>query len=144
MVFATFFYLCYNFNESLGGITMQEFLTEYKEIIAVLALVGIEILPVKISPFTWLGKICSKLLGIEELNKKINDIDKKVDENERDRIRYEILQFAGSLRNGLERTENDYTHIEELYEKYHDKMKCNSYITSEMKFIRENKNMVDK
>ena len=69
----------------------------------------------------------------------IDNIQKEVDINERDRIRYEILQFSGSLRNGLQRTQNDFDHIEELYEKYHKKG-WNSYIHSEMDFIRECRN----
>ena len=119
---------------------IQQFIVNYKEIITLLALIGIEILPIKISPFTWLGKIAGKLLGIESLDKKIDAVSKKVDTNEIDRIRYEILQFSGSLRNGLTRTENDYQHIEELYKKYHEDLKANSYITSEMEFIRSVKN----
>lgn len=119
---------------------IQQFIVNYKEIITLLALIGIEILPIKISPFTWLGKIAGKLLGIDSLDKKIDAVSKKVDTNEIDRIRYEILQFSGSLRNGLTRTENDYQHIEELYKKYHEDLKANSYITSEMEFIRSIKN----
>lgn len=122
---------------------LEEIIRHYGAIIAFLALIGIEISPIKFNPFTLLGKICSKLLGIDALEKKIDKIQKEVDINERDRIRYEILQFSGSLRNGLHRTENDYDHIEELYEKY-TKKGWNSYISSEMEFIRSCKNHIDK
>ena len=126
-----------------GGHDMiQKIIEQYGVLLGVLAMIGIEISPIKINPFTWLGKICGKLLGIESLAKQISKVDEKVDINERDRIRYEILQFSGSLRNGLTRTENDYTHIEELYQKYHDVLKANSYITSEMDFIRSCRNTV--
>ena len=123
---------------------IQQFIVNYKEFLTILALIGIEISPIKLNPFTWLGKKIGKLLGIDALNKQVEALEKKVDINERDRIRYEILQFSGSLRNGLRRTENDYTHIEELYEKYHNELKANSYITSEMQFIRSTRNKVDK
>ena len=104
-----------------GGHSMiKTIIEQYGVLLGVLAMIGIEISPIKINPFTWLGNICGKLLGIENLSKQIKKVDEKVDINERDRIRYEILQFSGSLRNGLTRTDNDYTHIEELYEK----MKC--------------------
>lgn len=122
---------------------LEEFMNQYGAIIAFLALIGIEIAPIKFHPFTLLGRICGKLLGIDALEKKIDKIQKEVDINERDRIRYEILQFSGSLRNGLHRTENDYDHIEELYEKY-IKKGWNSYISSEMEFIRSCKNHIDK
>jgi len=121
---------------------MKTIIEQYGVLLGVLAMIGIEISPIKINPFTWLGKICGKLLGIDDLNKKITKVDEKVDINERDRIRYEILQFSGSLRNGLTRTDNDYTHIEELYDKYHNQLKANSYITSEIEFIRSCRNTV--
>ena len=121
---------------------IQKIIEQYGVFLGVLAMVGIEISPIKVNPFTWLGKVCGRLLGIQELNKKITKVDEKVDINERDRIRYEILQFSGSLRNGLTRTENDYTHIEELYEKYNNTLKANSYITSEMNFIRGCRNSI--
>lgn len=121
---------------------MTEFIKQFGVLLGVLAMIGIEISPIKINPFTWLGKFFRKLLGIDELDKKITKIDEKVDINERDRIRYEILQFSGSLRNGLTRTDNDYTHIEELYDKYHNQLNANSYITSEIEFIRSCRNTV--
>ena len=122
----------------------NEILEQYGTLIGFLGLIGIELSPIKFSPFSLLGKICGKLLGINALETKIDNIQKEVDINERDRIRYEILQFSGSLRNGLQRTQNDFDHIEEIYEKYQNKG-WNSYIHSEMDFIREcrNKKIVD-
>ena len=128
----------------------NEILEQYGALIGFLALIGIELSPIKFNPFSLLGKICGKLLGINELNEKIKEVEKKVEKtieetnkNELDRIRYEILQFSGSLRNGLQRTENDYQHIEEIFEKY-EKKGGNSYIHSEMEFIRDCHNeMVD-
>lgn len=120
---------------------LNQILEQYGIFIGFLALIGIEISPIKFNPFTLLGKICGKLLGINALETKIDNIQKEVDINERDRIRYEILQFSGSLRNGLTRTQNDYGHIEELYEKY-QKKGWNSYIHSEMEFIRECRNKI--
>lgn len=78
---------------------------------------------------------------ISELKNEVKQIKTDVDINERDRIRYEILQFSGSLRNGLKRTDNDYKHIEELFEKYQSKG-WNSYIHSEMDFIRDCRNKI--
>ena len=127
---------------------LNEILEQYGALIGFLTLIGIEISPIKFSPFSLLGKICGKLLGIDELKEKIKEVEKKVDKtieetnkNELDRIRYEILQFSGSLRNGLKRTHNDYQHIEEIFEKY-EKKGGNSYIHSEMEFIRDCQNKV--
>lgn len=106
-----------------------------------------------ISGFEFLNVRMSKRFGkeirniineeIKDLKEQVMEIRKDVDINERDRIRYEILQFSGSLRNGLERTDNDYKHIEELFEKYQEKG-WNSYIHSEMRFIRNYRNKIDK
>lgn len=78
---------------------------------------------------------------INNLKEHIANLKEEQTTNELDRIRYEILQFSGSLRNGLKRTENDYQHIEELFEKYENKG-GNSYIHSEMEFIRDCHNKI--
>lgn len=90
--------------------------------------------------------VCEKLSPIKEeikaLKKSIDEVTQEQNTNEMDRIRYEVLQFSGSLRNGIKRTENDYTHIEEIYEKYLKKG-GNSYVHSEMEFIRKCHNNID-
>lgn len=118
-------------------------LEKYAWVIGVLTLIGIEIAPIKFSPIKMLGAALSKWLGISQLDSKINDLKKEVDANEIDRIKYEILQFSGSLRNGLNRTETDYQHIEAIFTKYKNKG-GNSYIMHEMEYIREchNKGMI--
>ena len=124
-----------------GGHDMKTIIEQYGVLLGVLAMIGIEISPIKINPFTWLGKICGKLLGIDDLKEQIQKVDKKVDINEIDRIKHEISQFSGSLRNGLKREEFDYQHIEELFTKY-EKLGGNSFVASEMDFIRSCRNTV--
>ena len=111
-------------------------LEKYTWVIGVLALIGVEIAPIKFNPIKMLGSVLSRWLGISQLDSKINDLKKEVDANEIDRIKYEILQFSGSLRNGLNRTETDYQHIEAIFTKYKNKG-GNSYIMHEMEYIRE-------
>lgn len=111
-------------------------LEKYTWVLGVLALVGVEISPIKLSPIKWFGTCLSKWLGISQLNDKINKLEKEVDANEIDRIKYEILQFSGSLRNGLKRSETDYVHIEAIFTKYKNKG-GNSYIMHEMEYIRD-------
>ena len=116
---------------------------KYTWVIGVLALIGVEIAPIKFSPIKMLGSVLSRWLGISQLDSKINDLKNEVDANEIDRIKYEILQFSGSLRNGLNRTETDYQHIEAIFTKYKNKG-GNSYIMHEMEYIRDchNKGMI--
>lgn len=111
-------------------------LEKYAWVIGVLALIGVEVAPIKFSPIKMLGAVLSRWLGISQLDSKINDLKNEVDANEIDRIKYEILQFSGSLRNGLNRTETDYMHIEAIFTKYKNKG-GNSYIMHEMEYIRE-------
>lgn len=84
----------------------------------------IQITPIKINPwsaiFRWIGDKAN-----HELKEKINNIDGKVDElskqrkeDEKDRIRWEILDFANSCRNGRKHTKDEYLHIIELNTKY--------------------------
>lgn len=115
---------------------MIEYIEKFGWIIGVLSLIGIEIAPIKISPFTWLGKIFGKLLGIDAIDKKVDDLKVEMDANEKDRIKYEILQFSGSLRQGLNRSETDYQHVEAIFTKYKSKG-GNSYIMHEMEYIRK-------
>ena len=109
---------------------------KYTWFLGVLALIGIELSPIKISPIKHVGKLIGVWLGIKEIDDKVNTLKKEVDANELDRIKYEILQFSGSLRNGLKRTEVDYQHIEAIFTKYKSKG-GNTYIMHEMEFIRE-------
>ena len=111
-------------------------LDDYVWVLGVLALVGIEISPIKINPIKYLGNILGSWLGIKDIDEKVNNLKDEVDANELDRIKYEILQFSGSLRNGLKRTEVDYRHIETIFTKYKNKG-GNSYILHEMEYIRE-------
>lgn len=111
-------------------------LEEYTWFLGLLALIGVEIMPIKVSPIKYIGKLISTWLGISKINDDLDSLKKEVDANEIDRIKYEILQFSGSLRNGLKRTEVDYQHIEAIFTKYKNKG-GNTYIMHEMEYIRE-------
>ena len=115
---------------------IQEFLKQYAWLLGVLALIGIEVSPIKFNPISLIGKYLSAWLGIKAIDEKVNNLKREVDQNELDRIKYEILQFSGSLRNGLKRSETDYLHIESIFTKYRGKG-GNTYILHEMEYIRE-------
>lgn len=109
---------------------------KYTWVLGVLALIGIELSPIKINPIKYVGGLIGGWLGIKAIDDKVNTLKKEVDANELDRIKYEILQFSGSLRNGLKRSETDYMHIEAIFTKYRSKG-GNTYIMHEMEYIRE-------
>lgn len=94
--------------------------------ITAFALAGIiQITPIfKANPltalFSWLGKILNGdvLRQIEELKATITEQRTDIDENEKDRIRFEVLDFANSCRNGRKHTKDEFEHIIVLNEKY--------------------------
>ena len=77
-----------------------------------------EVSPIKVNPITrifeWMGK---KING--PLIKKVDGLAETVDDNEIDRIRWEILDFANSCRNHRRHTYDEFVHIINLNEKYH-------------------------
>lgn len=52
------------------------------------------------------------------LSKRIQEVSNRNDENERDRIRWEILDFANSCRNGRKHSKEEFSHVLDLKVKY--------------------------
>ena len=84
----------------------------------------IQITPVKWNPITsfanWLGKIFTKEISdsIETIQDDIKKMREDIDENEKDRIRWEVLDFANSCRSGGRHTQEEFRHIATLNDKY--------------------------
>lgn len=102
----------------------------------------IQITPIKINPWTkifkWIGKLItedsdknikalinktdkleSSIKSVkEDLKSETNAIKDRINENEKDRIRWEILDFANSCRNGRKHTKDEFQHIITLNDKY--------------------------
>ena len=76
---------------------------------------------------------------MEDVNKKIDKLEKKIDLNTRDDIRGEIVNFAEDLRQGINKSLVQYKHIFEIYDKYHN-LGWNSYISNEFDFIKNKYN----
>lgn len=68
---------------------------------------------IKFSPLTWLGKLFTG-----NLEQEIKEIQGTIDENEKDRIRWEVLDFANACRNGRRHTKDEFQHIIALNTKY--------------------------
>ena len=71
-----------------------------------------------------------------EQNARISRLEQKQDENERDRLRAEVMIMANKLHNGQLITTADFKHIEHVYTKY-KALGGNSYIDEQMAYIRE-------
>ena len=57
----------------------------------------VEISPIKINPWSWVGGLIGKFLGIKSLMNKVDALEKKVDENQATTIRVRILRFEDEL-----------------------------------------------
>lgn len=110
--------------ETISSMTLGQLIGSVAGIVALIS-VFVEITPIKINPVSkalvWVGKkingeVVSK---VEDQGKKLDDLAKKMDENEIDRIRWEILDFANSCRNGRHHTKDEFTHIIAQNDKYH-------------------------
>lgn len=135
-----------------------EWLGKYGVQVVLILSVFIQISPIKINPwsklFKWIGKIIT-----EESNKKIDSLETSIietnnkvelettaikasiNENEKDRIRWEVLDFANSCRNGRLHTEEEFKHVISLNDKYTILLKLtndkNGVFESNYKYIKE-------
>ena len=115
-------------------------------IIVILSLF-IEITPIKFNPWSriikWFGDKLNHESNqkIDSLTTVVKNLEQEIDENEKDRIRWEILDFANSCRNGIKHTKDEFQHIITLNDKYkrllsktHD---VNGVFDSEYAYIQE-------
>lgn len=103
---------------------------------------GIKLNPIK-AIFRWIGKMINGELEKELKNLKVS-VEKQqdsIDENEKDRIRWEVLDFANSCRNGCKHTKDEFEHIVVLNGKYHGLLKKtddkNGVFDAEYQYIYE-------
>lgn len=84
----------------------------------------IQITPIKWNPISsivkWIGKnLTHDIKGkIDTIADQVETLQEDVDANEKDRIRWEILDFANSCRNGRNHSHDEFKHIVELHDKY--------------------------
>lgn len=129
---------------------LLELLSNYmSEIVAWLALVSIvvEVAPIKINPWSHLLKSIGNkmnadiLMRLQAVENQLKSQDDKIDNNEKDRIRYEILDFARACRKHEKHTKEEFDHIFEQYDKYEvilSKLEQpNGKVTQAMHFISE-------
>ncbi len=66
------------------------------------------------------------LLHMQEIDTRLDKLDKRVLENERDRIKAELSEYASRCARGMKIYPEEMMHIEEMYAKYSNEMHCNS------------------
>ena len=126
---------------------MLEFFSEHwKEILLGLS-VTVEIAPIKINPWSallkWIGRIINDdvVTRLQRLEERADAQRKSIDENEMDRIRWEVLDFANACRNHVRHTKDEFQHIISLNTKYHNLLEkyqqANGVFDAEYDYILE-------
>lgn len=87
----------------------------------------IEITPIKINPWTWLGNILNRgiITKIEKVEKEVAEVKKEVGESSAVTSRYRILRFDDELMHDVKHTKEHFDQILydiDTYEKY-----CNEH-----------------
>lgn len=124
---------------------LHEYITDVVAVLAALS-IYVEINPrIQLNPWSWLLKTIGNKMNadllhkISDIEQQLKDQDDKIDNNEKDRIRYEILDFANSCRNRQLHTKEEFDHIIEQYDKYEIIMakleQPNGKVTQAMKYI---------
>ena len=114
-----------------SSLDLSSFLNGFMSLGALLG-IFIEVAPVKINPVSTLLKfigsninadlkteISAVKMEIETTKENVQKINNKVDNNEIDRIRWEILEFSNSCRSGKRHTKEEFDHVINLNRKYH-------------------------
>lgn len=109
---------------------MQDLNLDINSLVGIMAVTGgiilwiIEIMPGKAKPWSKILNAIGKLINadlmaeINEVKTTVTDLAKETNENERDRIRYEILQFSNSCQAGVEHTQEEFNHVVTMHQKY--------------------------
>lgn len=77
-----------------------------------------EVSKIKVNPITFILRWAGKRM-FEPFDIRLDAVEKKIDENEIGRIRWEVLDFANSCRNGRRHTKDEFDHIISENDKYH-------------------------
>lgn len=91
----------------------QEIIESVKTVLAVLASLGIavEFVPfIKVNPLSWLAERVGTALN-KKLNEKVESLAGHMLEHEIDQLRWNILDFANSCRNGRRHTKEEFNHV---------------------------------
>ena len=104
--------------------------------VAVALSLVIQVTPIKCNPWQWIGKFLTA-----DISKELEAVKKTIYNNEIDRIRYEVLDFANSCRNERRHTRDEFEHIVDLNKKYKKLLELtkteNGVFDAEYDYIKE-------
>ena len=91
-----------------------------KTALVILFLSVVEICPIKINPWSWIGGLIGKLLGVKSVSDKVDALEKKVDENQATTIRVRILNFENELQEGRKHSKDSWDQVMDDIHRYED------------------------
>lgn len=74
---------------------------------------------------------------VENMSNVISDLNDRVFQNEKDRLRSELFNCGNRCRRGITLYNEEFRYIQGVYEKYSVELHCNSIGTDEYNFIRD-------
>lgn len=77
-----------------------------------------EVSKIKVNPITFILRWAGKRM-FEPFEVRLDAVEQTIDGNEISRIRWEVLDFANSCRNGRRHTKDEFDHIISENDKYH-------------------------
>lgn len=77
-----------------------------------------EVSKIKVNPISFILQWVGKRM-FEPFNDKMKELERTIDENKIDTIKWEILEFANSCRNNRRHTKDEFEHIISQNDKYH-------------------------
>ena len=92
-------------------------------VIIVLLMSLIEVSKIKINPWSAIGRLIGKFLGITGLSTKIDALEKKVDENQATTIRVRILRFEDELQDNKYHSKDSWDQCMDDIRRYNDYVK---------------------
>lgn len=117
-----------------------------KAVLVMLLLSAVEISPVKINPWSWIGGIIGKLLGIKAVSDKVDALE----ENQFAQIRVRILRFEDDFQTGKQISKDSWNQVMDdidRYEKYtnsHPKFKNNITVATIKHIEKEYNDLLEK
>lgn len=99
---------------------VEGFHMEGEHIALIIAAVSIffEVSKIKVNPISFILRWVGKRM-FEPFREKIEELERTIDENKMDTIKWEILEFANSCRNNVRHTKDEFDHIIAQNDKYH-------------------------
>lgn len=115
--------------------------TQFTAIIVIVS-VFFEITPIKINPLSYIFKKIGDAFNsnintkVDELSKKLDNLDSYVKKNRKKELRIQISNFASDLRHNVPKSESQFIAIIQLCDEYLEN-KWNSKVKLDAEFIKE-------